>query len=363
RLGLVCHSEVFQASDFFMKYINRVPYFLLGIYVLVVTIVAMMAGAIAINLVLAMILSILGFAIEGLIRFVKYRAMYSRFAVIKDSENIIIEKQAEHEEKIGIYFLAHSDSKSELPDPKIWMAVEYVSVFFGSVILAMHIFIYTIFSILTGGLVLHPSWIFFYGIGLAVIDMLRMSTSYFEGESPGASDDAIGVAMELELMKRIENHAFQHVRVTSVITGAEEVGEAGAYCFLKKRAKTLSPVTSHFIVIDSLTTYRFHYFTSRGFTFRPFSRLILKAMNNLLRTNHETTKPFSFHKLWMPPPVNTDHSPVVKLGFPAFVMESTVGYTHTRHDTIDRIDFQASAKTIDFLVALLDEIDTIAGTK
>jgi hypothetical protein len=362
-LGLGYGLEPFKTSEFFMKYINTIPYFLMGLYVLAFTILSMMIPNPIMVLVMAGVLLVLVFTIEGIIRAVKYPAMYCRFAKSVDSENVVIEKKAAGSGTgtQNIYFLAHSDGKTERPDPQRWFVLEYLAISFGSMALAAHAIAYGVLGLLAGGVFPHePGW-FFYGIILAVIDMLRISTAYYEGDSPGASDDAIGVAIEIELMKRLASESFQHVNVTSVITGAEEVGEAGAYQFIKKRTGTLDKETCHFIAIDGMCNNHVRYFTSFGYAFKKFSPLVRRAVEDLIAAKHESIKDISFSRSWMPPPVNTDHSAVVKLGYKAFVMESNVGVTHTSKDTPDVVDYAFAAGFVEFLAALVREIDTLAG--
>ncbi|MEX2684579.1 MAG: M20/M25/M40 family metallo-hydrolase [Candidatus Sigynarchaeota archaeon] len=362
-LDLGFETDPFKASDFFMKYINTIPYFIMGLYVLVFTILIMMIPNPGLVLVLAVILILLAFSSEAILHVVKYPAMYCRFARVVDTENIVIEKKAAGSgfQKQNIFLLAHSDSKTEKPNPQFWFVLEYLTISFGSWTLAAHAIVYIVLGSLAGGTFPHtPGW-FFYGIVLALIDMLRISTAYYEGDSPGASDDAIGVAIEIELMKRLATESLQHVNVTSVITGAEEVGEAGAYQFIKKRTRALDKRTSHFIVIDGMCKNHVRYFTTAGFTFKRFSLLVRRAVENLIVKKDDSIKDISFSRSWMPPPVNTDHSAVFKLGYNAFVMESNVGVTHTAKDTPDIIDYEFAARFVEFLAALVKEIDVLAG--
>lgn len=362
-LELSCDIDPFKTSDFFIKYINTVPYFIMGLYVLVSSILILVIPDPVMMLVLAGILLVLVFTIEDILHAVKYPAMYCRFARIVDTENILIEKKVTgNPEGIqNVFFMAHSDGKTEKPDPNRWFVIEYLSISFGSMALAAHAITFSVLFLLAGGVPPHaPGW-FFYGIILAVIDMLRISTAYYEGDSPGASDDAIGVAIELALMKRLASESFHKVNVTSVVTGAEEVGETGAYQFIKKREGTLDKERSHFIVIDGMCKEHVRYFTSFGYRFKRFSPLVRRAVENVIARNHESIKDVDFSRSWMPPPVNTDHSAVVKLGYMAFVMESNVGVTHTARDTPDVIDYAFAGKFVEFLVAMLHELDDLAG--
>jgi hypothetical protein len=365
RVGLDFEVDSFTASDFFMKYINQVPYYVFGISVLVFTMIVMVAYNPLVVIACSIAFIILAFSIEEIIHAVKYRAMYSRFAIKKESENILITKTAENPDvasAMNIYLVAHSDSKSEKLDPTKWMTLQYISVFFGTLLYAVHAIVYSLFALIDG-ILLHPTWLFCYGLVLAIIDMLRIATAYYEGDSPGATDDAIGVGVTIAVQERIAAMTFHNVSITTIISGAEEVGEAGAYNYIKKRKAELDPARNHFIILDGLTSWNYHYFTSAGFLFKPFSKLVRSALDAIIKTPNEAVKQFTFKKLWMPPPVNTDHSAVVKLKYPAFVLESGFSGTHTSRDTVDKIDFKATACFVDVLVTLIQEIDSLIGSK
>ncbi|HME56203.1 MAG TPA: M28 family peptidase [Candidatus Lokiarchaeia archaeon] len=359
RVGLNYEIDPFTASEFFMKYINQVPYYAFGACVLVFTMLILLAYNPLETIAYSVALIILAFSIEEIIHAVKYRSMYSRYATLKESENILVAKKAEHPDaadSVNIYLVAHSDSKSEKLDPTKWMTIEYVSVLFGTVLLSVHAIVFSLFAWFDG-VFLHPTWLFSYGLILGIIDMLRIATAYYEGDSPGATDDAIGVVVAIAVQQRIATMAFKHVTTVTVISGAEEIGEAGVYNFIKKRKVELQPEKNHFIIIDGLTSWKYHYFTSAGFLFKPFSKLVSSALKAIIQTPNDAIKQFTFSKLWMPPPVNTDHSAVVKLGYPAFVLESGFAGTHTHRDTVDKIDFKATACFVDVLVDLIQEID------
>jgi hypothetical protein len=61
--------------------------------------------------------------------------------------------------------------------------------------------------------------------------------------------------------------------------------------------------------------------------------------------------------MWMPPPVNTDHSPIVKLKYPCFVFASPEKVSHTKEDTPEKIDYHGVSKFYQFLITLLHQID------
>ncbi len=361
KRGIPFTTERFEASRFFMCYVNQVPYFVFGACLLVFIALLVSFNISVLNIIFAVTFVAVAFGIEEVIHFLKYPSMYSRFADIKESENIILPPvhQTSKEPKTKIFLVAHTDSKSEKPDPHVHFTVQYISILFGTLFFSIHVIVYSVFDLL--GITLHPPWIFLYGLLFSVLDMLRISTAYFGGESPGANDDAIGVSLCIMLQKYLKSVTFNNVDVTMLLSGAEEVGEIGTHLFLKRRLGELDRDATHFVVLDGLASHKIMYFTSRGFAFRPFSPLIASSTRRLLRANHESTRGLDFKKLWMPPPANTDHSGVVNLNYHAFVFASPEGVSHTTRDTFDRIDYIAMARFLKFLVSLLVQVDIDLG--
>ena len=364
--GLQYTLETFNASDFFMRRVNQIPYFIQGLLVLVLVLSLLLNFNMVYVLVLSIALLITAFCMEGIIRKIKYPAMYSRFADIKQSENIVIPDprgdDAVKHASLNIHFVGHTDSKTEWPNPNVFFLAEFISVFFGSVIITVHGIIYALYAIINPGTVLHSPYIFLYGLIFAALDMLRIITRYFPGESQGAVDDAIGVAMTILLLEKSKKLGLKNVEVTGVLSGAEEVGEVGAYSYVEKRKNDpgFTKARNHFIILDGLGGGDvIFYFPTRGLQFKKFSIHILNAVEKLLEVNHRSTKGFTFKKMWMPPPVNTDHNGIVKHGYPAFVFASPGNdNSHSKDDTPDKINYQGVARFVDFLLALLKELDS-----
>lgn len=354
--------ESFKTSDFFMVHINKIPYFLIGVYVVILSILMITNINQYLAFILGVCLLIFSFSIEGFIRMLKYPSMYSKFAKIHESHNIILNTDYESNNlnKTNIFILAHIDSKSEKPKPNPLFLVIYLSVQMGSIIFSIHIVVFALYQIVSQGAFLHGTWIFSYGLAFGFIDMLRILTKYYPGDSFGANDDAIGVGICLILQKYFNEseHKLKNVNICCILTGSEELGEAGAYNFLKSKINYLKPEKNHFLILDGLSGNTIYYFPSYGVKRRPFSLLFLNAIESLIKQNYDSTKNLKFIRMWMPPPVNTDHSPIVKLNYPAFVFASPEKVSHTKEDTPEKIDYEGVAEFYLCLIDILKYIDS-----
>ncbi len=348
--------QTFQTSNFFMHHVNTLPYFLLGILMVLTSLAILLEIAPIVLVFLALLLFALGLTIEGIIRKIKHPSMNSRFAEKYPSKNMILSDSFKTTQKLNIFVLAHIDSKSESPSPHVLFTIIYLSVQVGTILFSVHLLVFAI-SLYFLDLLLHSPLVFVYGFLLGGIDMLRILTRYFPGESLGANDDAIGCAIALLLQHHFNSNPLNHVNIVGVLTGSEEIGEAGAYHFLKTNQKYLDKENSHFLVLDGLTGKKIYTFTSFGFRRRAFSSVFQEALEELETQDVPVLEKIELIKMWMPPPVNTDHSAVVHFDYPAFVFASPENVSHSAQDIPEKINYSELEGFVDFLIALFAQID------
>jgi hypothetical protein len=360
RAGISYVEEPFPASSFFMFRINKIPYFLLGCYTCAIVVWIAMTGNLIVAAIGGAIILVLGLSIEAILHAIKYPAMYSRFARKFESSNIVLDRlgPAGNEKRpVTLLFLAHSDTKSETPDPHVYFVYQAVAVIFGSLVLAIHAEIYA-FASWALGHPIHPAWIFLYGLAIGIVEMSRIRTRYMEGDSPGANDDAIGVGILIEIAKCLKDALPANINVVPIVTGSEEMGEAGAHQYLAMHAGELSRKEDHFFVLDGLTEAHVQYFTSFGLQFKPFSPLIRGAFEGVVAASNAAWPDLVFKRQWMPPPIKTDHSAIVKDGFPAFLLASVhEPVSHSARDTAEKIDYTAMAEVAALCLSVIREID------
>ena len=81
----------------------------------------------------------------------------------------------------------------------------------------------------------------------------------------GAADNASGVAVVMELAKRIkEQNGLRHWKVIVLLTGSEEVGMAGMSRFLAQNEKTLDRRRTVFLNFDNIGAGQLAYITREG---------------------------------------------------------------------------------------------------
>ena len=108
-------------------------------------------------------------------------------------------------------------------------------------------------------LLLMPILYFLYAAGLMVERELRGKPVQ------GAADNASGVAVAVELMKRLKDKGgLPGWKARLLLTGAEEVGMAGMSAFLEQHGREFDPARSVFLNFDNIGAGRLTYVTGEG---------------------------------------------------------------------------------------------------
>jgi hypothetical protein len=101
----------------------------------------------------------------------------------------------------------------------------------------------------------------------------------------GAADNASGVAVVIELVKRIkEQGGLSGYEVIALLTGSEEVGLTGMAHFISGNGRDLDPETTVFLNFDNLGGGRLHFIRAEGMLWS------LPADPELLKIAEETAK-------------------------------------------------------------------------
>ncbi|MHA1714403.1 MAG: M28 family metallopeptidase [Promethearchaeota archaeon] len=358
-------EETFNASNLFMYVVNRIPYFVFGLFILAFTIINIFFTMPIISIVFGCGLLLISFCMEGIIRALKYpvifksKEQYQTGNIIVSPDPMKLTPKDAGSNKVNIFLVAHSDSKSEKPNPHVLFLIQAISISFGTWIYCLHAIIFSIileFSCESSMQNMQFRYFFLYGFVLGVIDATRVFTRY-GNESDGACDDATGVAVVLLLIREIKNVRFKNIRVIGLITGAEEVGEVGAYSFIKKHHDDLPRNLTEFIIVDGLKSKNIKYSSTFGLKFKTLSKLLTSTMKTFLESGGVKSSCLNVKATWIPPPVNTDHSAFIKFGYPAMILTSTEVVSHTKKDTSQNIDYDALSDFLNFMLDYLDFVD------
>ena len=172
----------------------------------------------------------------------------------------------------------------------------------------------------------------------------------------GANDNATAVGMVLTLAARLKKTPLRHTRVFLVVTGSEEVAHYGMIDFYRRHRASLKDPRA--IVFEMLGCAGPAWSTREGIIvpFRADPALLAIAVRLAAE-----------HPEWGAYPTsisggNTELTDAVRFGVPALALagktrDGVVPFWHQRGDTFDKMDPDVMARTWEFTLGLLEEVD------
>jgi len=157
--------------------------------------------------------------------------------------------------------------------------------------------------------------------------------------SPGALDNATSVATILELSRIFKIVPLQNVKLSFVITAAEELGLYGANDFVKRRRSQLDPKTTYFLNYDGIGGKgKIILLTSYGIPPKGTSSMLNKLIDEVIG---EYSLKNAFRKVYLPIGAATDHIPIQKAGYEVTMLGSFISQFHTSKDNAEQIDHKS----------------------
>jgi hypothetical protein len=116
------------------------------------------------------------------------------------------------------------------------------------------------------GALLSWSWVRWLGLLVGAVQVFALGMCLhadFTPFSPGANDNASGVAVALALAQELLEKPLAHTEVYLALTGCEEVGAYGMAAYLEAHAGKLGPETVY-IILDQVGAGRIKFLTADG---------------------------------------------------------------------------------------------------
>ncbi|WP_292490498.1 M28 family metallopeptidase [Methanoculleus sp. 10] len=180
------------------------------------------------------------------------------------------------------------------------------------------------------------------------------STSSDPARAPGATDNACGVAIVLELARVMSGHSFDRT-VQFALWNAEEEGSYGSVDYAARAADTGVPVVLY-LNYDSAC-------------YDPENRSVLDIMYDersadiaALMADHNTLYATNFTLTRNRHTCESDHTSFQARGFPALMTHSeNHGPAHTPDDTIDHVSFEYAARNARLGLSVLAKVAGLRG--
>jgi len=154
--------------------------------------------------------------------------------------------------------------------------------------------------------------------------------------SPGALDNATSVATVLELLKIFQKSPLENVKLTFLITAAEELGLYGAADFVKRRRGQMDLKKTYFLNYDGIGgKSKTILLTSYGIPPKRTSPMLNKLIDEIIE---EYSMKDSFRKVYLPIGAATDHVPIQRAGYEVTMLGSFIARFHTTKDNAENIE-------------------------
>ncbi len=178
--------------------------------------------------------------------------------------------------------------------------------------------------------------------------------------APGANDNASGVAVGLELLKRFEESELKNLNVSVLFPGAEEGMMLGIREWIRTHDSELDTDSTYFLNIDTLGYGTPHYATKEGFIFMfDFDSRLVDICDSIVESDSEEdeqfhARPFKFR-------VGSDGLVPLLAGYPAITVvsldEGVLPNYHQLTDTPENIDPAALERSADFTEQIAIRLD------
>ncbi|MDZ7261606.1 MAG: M28 family peptidase, partial [candidate division KSB1 bacterium] len=180
----------------------------------------------------------------------------------------------------------------------------------------------------------------------------------------GASDNASGVAVMLELAAQLKERPPAHLEVWFVSTGSGEVGAVGMHHFLKEYGSELPKETTYFINFDNLGQGQLHFYVGEGMlNFYRFSDKLVSLAKEISQSKEFSSVTPAEYRL-----AYTDAIVPASKGYPTLLLLATnenglIPNWHWSTDTVDQIDFKVPELAAAFARQLITRLEArLAGT-
>lgn len=255
---------------------------------------------------------------------------------------------------------AHLDSKSQTIKTK-WRIVIYKVWFFNGIILI--VFYLLLFLKIFGYIEIHNRLleIGIWGPTLMISTMnLFLMNLNTNNKSPGALDNASGMAIVFELSSYFRNNPLKNYNLWFCQFSAEELGTMGSRIFLNNQENEINKHKVFQINLDMISCKnhrqnRIEYLRSYGFFPRKY---IAPELSRYLEENakEEQIKIYGFH---LTTGAHTDTVPFHQRGYEAIdiVTRAAATWSHTKKDTIDKIDPKVLKDTCVLIRSVILNID------
>jgi len=188
--------------------------------------------------------------------------------------------------------------------------------------------------------------------------MLGLVLNVTGNRSPGALDDASGVAVILEVARVLADMPPRNYDVVIAAFGCEEVGLCGSISYLLAHQEELRRRPFFMINFDMPFSSSGNLMLNTGFEFPP-----VRTSRKLNEITRKVGKAMGVKVSggYLPVGAGADHMPWVKYGFEATGLVSASANIHSSRDSLEKVNREGLRRAGEATLAILKELDQDAS--
>ena len=343
-MGVEAHDEEFSYSDAALKLALPATCLLIG----AISVMGSLAFLWRTALVIIPGAALLAVVFRGF----KWSGTFERFGLRGKMKSLNLVGEIEGRQASGRVLLsAHYDSKSQLM-PVLVRASFFIlgyalAIIFGLALVGLGI-------AFAAGVATLGNKAFFVVSLVPPLMMLGLLFNFTGNRSPGALDDASGVATILEVARVLAASPLDNFDVTVAAFGCEEVGLCGSISYLLAHQEELRQRPFFMLNYDMPFTSAAKLVLNTAFELPP-----VRTSRRLNAVLSETAREMGFEvgAIYMPVGAGADHMPWVKHGFEATSLVSAATSIHSSRDTLDKVNREGLRRAGEASLAALRRLD------
>jgi hypothetical protein len=344
EIGVEMRPEEFSYSEIPLKVALPVTCLVIGAISLLGSLAYLWGSSLCVIPGVALLLAVyLGF---------KWSSTFERFASRGDRNSVNLVGLIEGAEAKGTVLLsAHYDSKSQLM-PVMVRAGLFMLGYFTAILFGLALLVTGIMAA-AGSDVLGSHTGFYVSLVPAVL-VLSLVFNFTGNRSPGAMDDASGVALILEAARVLRASPLESYDVRVAAFGCEEIGLCGSISYMMAHQDELRSAPFHMFNFDMPFSSSGGIIVNTGFELPPVHTS--RKLFELIREACESMG-YKLSKVFLPVGAGADHMPWVKHGFDATCLVSAAPSIHSSRDTLDKVSREGLRRAGEVTLAALRALD------
>jgi hypothetical protein len=282
----------------------------------------------------------------------RWSSTFERFASKGDRKSLNLTGLVEGTHAGGTVLLsAHYDSKSQLM-PVVLRAGLFMLGYFTAILFGLTLVVTGIMA--AAGTDLLGSRAGFYASLVPAVLVLSLVFNFTGNRSPGAMDDASGVALILEAARVLKTSPLVNYDVRIAAFGCEEIGLCGSISYMLAHQDELRAAPFHMINFDMPFSSSGGIIVNTGFELPPVHTS--RHLFELIREACESMG-YRLSRVFLPVGAGADHMPWVKHGFDATCLVSAATTIHSSRDTLEKVNREGLRRAGEVTLATLRALD------